>query len=164
VCIGYFLLSTYTTVRLVDHCFFPPSPALGRNIHDLFLAAPSGTSCPAFLEEPGRLGSWFGFVSTGRTQGSDDYRVLFATENGTILSESDTALTGTEFPYRAFPGSSPSQWEIHIWRMNNSRSGRLWLVRGRSACVFGPKFQFQPFTISDPQVLSPNVDSQVLLQ
>ncbi len=163
-CLGYFLFSTYTTVRLVDRCYFSSSPALGKNIHNLFLPVSSSSSCPAFLEDAGKIGSWFGFVSKGRAESSGDYRVLFAAEDGTILSESDPALTGREFPYRLLPGISPTHWKIHIWRMSKVASGRLWLVRGHYACMFGPQFNFQPFTNSDPKAILPSKESQVLLQ
>ena len=164
LCVGYLLFSVYTTVRVVDRCYFPPSPILGRNIHNLFLLAPSTSSCPASMEKHGDLWTWFAFTPAGRVQGNGDYRVLFAIEDGTILSESDPALTGTEFPYRLFPGLSHSQWRIHIWRPNKLAIGQLWLVRGGSACAFGPHFKFQPFTNSDPQALSWPQGSEVLLQ
>jgi uncharacterized membrane protein (UPF0136 family) len=148
LCAGYSVLSGYTAVRLASHYFFPQSRVVGAKIETLFKIVPNA-SCPASVEYHGLLNSWFQYVETGRTVHNGDYRVLFATDDRTIMSESDPAFTGAEFPYYLLPGSPRSRWRIRIWQLNRADTGRLWFVNGGTACAFGPVFTFQRFETRD---------------
>ncbi len=140
-------LSAYWTVKIVDHYYFPRSTLLGKNIHSLFQEV-HNQSCPAWITfEEGR-GSWFGYLGQGGAA-ARDFRVILATDEGTILGESDPVLMGSNFPYSLLPGSSRTRWRIHAWNLRDAESGRLWLVCGNSACSFGEKFEFMPVYVPE---------------
>ena len=146
--LAFLLISEYTTLRIVYHYYFPQSAVVGKNIHALFKESSSQT-CQASSDY--HLDSLLGlaFVDVGRTAVKGNFRVLFATDDGTILSESDPALMGADFPYVLLPGSSRSRWLVHVWYPDKDATGRFWLVVGGSACAFGPTIKFEPLVMPD---------------
>jgi uncharacterized membrane protein len=150
--VGFLVLSAYSTVRIVDHYYFPRSALLGKNIHSLFEEV-HDRSCPVSItSEIGRGSSWFGYLASGRAA-ARDFRVVLATDQGVILGESDPALAGSDFPYVLLPGSSRRKWRIHVWSPRDGEGGQLWLVVGRSACSFGEKIEFKPVPIPELSAL-----------
>jgi hypothetical protein len=144
---GFLLLSAYSTVRIVDHYYFPRSALLGKNIHSLFEEV-HDQSCPVSITSEQRIGSWFSYLAKGQAA-ARHFRIVLATDQGVILGESDPALIGSDFPYVLLPGSSRMKWRIHIWSPNDGEGGQLWLIVGRSACRFGERVEFKPATIPD---------------
>lgn len=144
--LGFFVLSTFTTIRILNHYFFPESKLLGKTIRDLF-AERSDPSCPATvsLEYHG----WFSSVADGRAETRDDFRVLITNETGTILAESDPVLAGVDFPYYLLPGSSRSRWLVRFWTPNRFGTLHYWLVDGKDACIFGPELKLAPYHIPE---------------
>jgi uncharacterized membrane protein len=123
--VGFFLLSAFWTVRIVDHFYFPRSKVLGQNVYKLYDQA-SVQSCPASIE--GVIPSWFSVVETGRAAAHDSkYRVVLAEENGTIVGESDSVLIEAE----------PSQWRVSMWTPGGVERIHSWFIVGKSACAFG---------------------------
>jgi uncharacterized membrane protein len=140
------VLSAFSTLRILRHFYFPQSTLLGKNIHDLFELS-SGQSCPASTESP--FYSWFEWVVAGKVASSGQFHVIVATEDGTILSEADPALTGADFPYVLLPLSSRSRWRVHVWCSNYPEKAQFWLIRGKEACTFGPKIQLNQDLLPD---------------
>lgn len=161
--VGYFALSAYTTVRIVDHYYFPQSTILGRNIQNMFRETPAD-HCPATVDAYGTFWSWFQFVVTGRALNDGKYRVLFATDDGTILSESDPAFIGAFSPLALLSNSHGSIWRIRIWRQNRAVTAHLWFVQGNSACRFGPSFTFRPYILADTQSVPVSEPPVVLIK
>lgn len=144
--LGFFALSAFTTVRTVKHYFFPQAALDGQNVYALFRDV-SGQSCPASAGPSVTLG-WVSTVGRGTARVDGRFRVLLANKNGTILGESDPALTGSEFPYDLLPGASHSKWLVHIWTVNRQPTTlRYWLIRGNTACTFGPVINLKPYQI-----------------
>jgi hypothetical protein len=149
--IGYLIFSAYLTVRILDHYYFPRSILVGKNMHGFFNDLPS-QSCPASVQEDAiesGATSWFDWVITGTTANHGSFRVIVATDDGRILGESDPVLTGADFPFVLLPGSSRSRWRMHIWYLNKFENARLWLIRGNTACSFGPQLEFTPVPLPD---------------
>jgi uncharacterized membrane protein len=144
--ISFLLLSAYFTVRTLNHYYFPQCELLGRNIYDTLDRKPDH-SCPASFESV--HDSWLEWIITGKTVRPNDSKVIAVADDGTILGESDPALTGADLPYWLLPGSSRSRWRLHVWYLNRFDHLQLWLVRGNSACSFGPTLQFTPITMPD---------------
>ncbi len=145
--IGCLMVSTYFTVRTLNHYYFPESALVGKNLSNLFTEVPN-QPCPASIHG-GEVGSWLDWVITGTTPVSGNFRVLATTGDGRIIGESDPALTGADFPYVLLPGSSRSRWRMHVWYINKDALLRLWLVRNNSACGFGPELHFTPIQMPD---------------
>jgi uncharacterized membrane protein len=123
--IGFFLLSAFWTVRIVDHYYFPRSELIGQNVYRLYRSS-SSTSCPASIES--LLPSWFSEVATGQVTVHDSgYHVVLAETDGLIVGESDPVLIG----------GGPSQWRANMWNPNSAERIDSWLIQGNSACVFG---------------------------
>jgi hypothetical protein len=123
--IGFFLLSAFWTVRIVDHYYFPRSELLGQNVYKLYKIS-SATSCPASIES--LLPSWFSEVATGQaTAHESGYHVVLAKTDGLILGESDPVLIG----------GGPAQWRANMWNPNSAEGIDSWLIQGNSACIFG---------------------------
>lgn len=122
--IGFFLLSAFWTVRIVDHYYFPRSELIGDNVFKLY--KPSAQSCPASI---GSLTlSWFSAVETGQAMAHDPaYRIVLAEDDGTIVGESDPVLIG----------GGPTQWRANMWNPDSAERIDSWLILGNSACRFG---------------------------
>lgn len=144
--LGFFALSAFTTVRIVKHYFFPAAALDGQNVYALFVDV-SGRSCPAFVRVQYSRG-WVSTVGAGRANVSGRFLVLLAKNDGTILGESDPVLTGSDFPYDLLPGASHSKWLVHIWTLNKQPTTlRYWLIRGKTACTFGPDLKLRSYQI-----------------
>jgi predicted membrane protein DUF2142 len=123
--VGFFLLSAFWTVRIVDHFYFPRSKVLGQNVYKLYNQA-SAQSCPASIQ--GHTSGWFSLVESGRTAAHDSkYRVVLAEDNGTIVGESDSILIGTD----------PAQWRVNMWTPRGVERIHSWFIVSNSACAFG---------------------------
>lgn len=123
--LGFFALSAFWTVRVVDHYYFPRSVLLGRNIHTLYKSG-SSVSCPASISFTKH--SWFSVTETGQvTAQLATYHVILAEPDGTIIAESDPALLG----------SGHATWRANAWMPNKPERVDSWLTLGKSACVFG---------------------------
>jgi len=122
--IGFFLLSAFWTVRILDHYYFPRSELIGHNVYKLYKT--SATPCPASIES--LTPSWFSAVETGQAAAHESgYRIVLAEVNGTIVGESDPVLIG----------GGPAVWRANMWNPDSAEGIDSWLIMGKSACVFG---------------------------
>jgi uncharacterized membrane protein len=145
--LGFFALSTVTTVRIVNHYYFSDAQLIGRNIHELFIET-SGRACPATLEAAWSHGvAWFSTIADGWADVDRQFRIVITDENGTIVAESDPALAGADFPYVLLPGSSHSRWRARIWTPSQIATLHYWLITGKNACMFGPDLKLTPYPI-----------------
>lgn len=144
VALGFVVLSAATTVRITKHYFFPDSKLLGKNIHEA--AMESRRSCPASFSMISK--SWFSSYAKGRADAPGGFRVFVTDEAGTILGESDPALSGSEFLYNLI-GSKSRPWFVHFWTPNRSGTLHYWLMIGKDACRFGPSVKVGPYQIPE---------------
>ncbi|MGH9437105.1 MAG: DUF2142 domain-containing protein [Terriglobia bacterium] len=143
--LSFFSVSVFTTVRILDHYYFPESKLVGDDIHSRFREV-SSQSCPASIQVKYTSG-YFSVIERGQADVPGEFRVLITDENGIILGESDPALAGADFPYNLLPGSSHSKWFVHIWRLNGFATLHSWLIRGNTACKFGSALKLEPYSI-----------------
>jgi uncharacterized membrane protein len=142
--LGFLVLSAVTTVRITKHYFFPESQLLGRNIYEMSNGI--RRSCPATVSMVSK--TWFSSFAKGWVEVPGAARVFVADEAGTILGESDPALSGSEFPYNVLR-ISPYPWLLHFWTPNRFGTLHYWLMVGKDVCIFGPAVKVAPYHIPD---------------
>ena len=143
VVLGFFLLSLFITVRTLKHYYFPEPNLIGENIYRISEQTNPKT-CPASLNTE-NVPVWFSAVASGTVETASDFRVLATDETGTILGESDPVLTGTRFPLDPLPKPSRSRWRLVFFAPNRYATFYYWLLRGKTACRFGPGWDWVPY-------------------
>lgn len=143
---AFFAVSAVTTVRTLNHYYFPESKLLGKNLHAIFTITPPGSACPATTRDD-YTKYWFSTIANGTANTPDKFRVVVADGSGTIWGESDPELSGREFPFDLLQGSSHRPWRIHFWRLNLQGTLDYWLIRGKTACKFGAGLKLDPYPL-----------------
>lgn len=144
VSLGSLVVLSVATLTAVRHYYFQKSPLLGKNLRHVFIVDRS-QFCPASVR--GDIDGMFSMVFTGTSRFRGGFQVAIADQKGTIVGVSDPALVGSNFPYFLFPGSSRSDWRVHLWTFMKPTELRYWLITGKRVCNFGRPIEVEPVHI-----------------